>query len=58
MTGGAQQANERVAQDGVAQVSNVRGFVGIDRGVLDQNLAADVGRAFAGMAEGSDQTDR
>ena len=35
----AQQAHERVAQHGVAKVSDVRGFVGIDAGVLDQNLA-------------------
>ncbi len=36
----AQQANERVAQDGVAQVADVRGLVGIDAGVFDQNLPA------------------
>jgi hypothetical protein len=35
----AQEANKRVAQDGIAQVPNVRGLVGIDAGVLDENLA-------------------
>ena len=35
----AQQADERVAENGVAQMSDVRGLVGIDAGVLDQNLA-------------------
>ena len=36
--GGAQHADEGVAQDGVAQVPDVRGFVGIDVGVLDDDL--------------------
>ena len=36
---GAQQAHKRVAQDGVAQMPDVRGLVGIDAGVLDQNFA-------------------
>ena len=39
VSGGAQQANESVAQDGVAQVPDMRGLVGIDAGVLDQDLA-------------------
>ena len=34
-----QQADKRVAEDGVAQVADVRGLVGIDAGVLDQNLS-------------------
>ena len=34
-SGRAQQANEGVAQDGVAQMPDMRGFVGIDRRVLD-----------------------
>ena len=39
-----QQADERVAENGVAQVSDVRRLVGIDAGVLDQNLSGgDVG---------------
>ena len=38
--GGAQHAHERIAQNGVAQVSDVRGFVGIDVGVLDDDLVA------------------
>ncbi len=45
----AQQSHEGVAENGVAQVPDVRRFVGIDAGVLDQNLAAHVGRAFALM---------
>ena len=35
----AQHAHEGVAQDGVAQVADVRGLVGIDIGVLDNDLA-------------------
>ena len=50
MSGGAQQAHERVTQNGVAQVADVRGLVRIDAGVLDQYLAAHVGRALAVMA--------
>ncbi len=34
-----QQADKRVAQDGVAQVADVGGLIGIDAGMLDQNLA-------------------
>ena len=46
-SGITQQANERVAEDGVAQVSNVRGFVGINARVLDQNLARrNIGWSF------------
>ncbi len=37
--GKAQQADKGVAENGVAQMADVRGFVGIDAGVLDQNLA-------------------
>ncbi len=36
LPGGAQQAHERIAQNGVAQVADVRGLVGIDAGVLDE----------------------
>ena len=36
LPGGAQQAHKGVAEDGVAQVADVRGLVGIDAGVLDQ----------------------
>ena len=38
LPGGAQQAHKRVAQNGVAQVADVRGLVGIDAGVLDQRM--------------------
>jgi hypothetical protein len=38
LPGGAQQAHERVAENGVAQVADVRGLVGIDAGVLDQRM--------------------
>ncbi len=38
LPGGAQQAHKRVAQDGVAQVPDVRSLVGIDAGVLDQRV--------------------
>ena len=30
LAGGAKESDESVAEDGVAQVANVRGFVGID----------------------------
>jgi glycerol-3-phosphate responsive antiterminator len=36
LAGGAQQAHKRVAENGVAQVADVRGLVGIDAGVLDK----------------------
>jgi len=35
LAGGSQEADERIAEDGVAQVADVGGFVGIDAGVLD-----------------------
>ena len=41
---GAQQPHERVAENGIAQVADVRRFVGIDAGVLDQNLARKLRR--------------
>jgi len=36
---GAEQANEGIAENGVAEMADVRGFVGVDAGVLDENLA-------------------
>ena len=50
MAGGAQQPDEGIAENGIAQMPDVRRLVGIDAGVFDQNLAADVGRAFAIVA--------
>ena len=38
LAGGAQHAHERVAQNGIAQVADVRGLVGIDGGVLDERV--------------------
>ena len=38
LPGGAQQAHKCVAEDGVAQMADVRGLVGIDAGVLDQSM--------------------
>ena len=46
---GAQHAHERVAQRGVAQVADVRRLVGIDVGVLDDDLFAG-GRRGCGIA--------
>ena len=46
VSGSAQQADKGVAEDGVAQMADVRRLVGIDAGVLDQNLAAHVGGAL------------
>jgi hypothetical protein len=34
-----QQPDEGVSEDGIAEVADVRRFVGIDAGVLDQNLS-------------------
>ena len=45
LSGGAQQADEGVAQNGVAQVADVRGLVGIDAGVLDQGMDLHAGFA-------------
>ena len=42
--GGAQHADEGVAQDGVAQVADVGGFVGIDIGVFDDDLSVGAAR--------------
>src|SRR5215813_8155911 len=38
IVGRSQKANKRVAQNGVAQMPNMRGFIGIDAGVLHQHL--------------------
>ena len=50
----SQQANESVAKNGVAQMADVGRLVGINAGVLDQDFAADVGRAFARVTRNSD----
>ncbi len=36
---GTQQADESVPQHGVAEMADVGGLVGIDAGVLDENLS-------------------
>src|ERR1700722_5697121 len=36
---GAEEALEGVAEDGVAEMADVRGFVGVDAGVLDETEA-------------------
>ena len=43
MAGGAEHADEGVAEDGVAQVADVRGLVGVDAGVLDQDVVSGGG---------------
>src|SRR6266851_3866428 len=49
-----QQADKAVAENGISQVSDVRRFVGIDAGVLDQNLSGrNVGRRLLVSSEGS-----
>ena len=40
----AKQTHHSVAQDGVAHMTDVRGFVGIDAGVLDDNATGLAGR--------------
>ena len=43
---GAQQAHKGVAEDGIAQMADVRGLVGVDGGVLNQCME----RTFGGVA--------
>jgi len=47
--GGAQHADEGVTQNRIAEVTDMRGFVGIDIGVLDDDLAWD---RLAGLVGG------
>ena len=47
----AHHAHERIAQRGIAQMADVRRFVGIDIGVLDDDLAARRGCLFARGSE-------
>ncbi len=49
VAGGAEQADKRVAKDGVAQVADVRGLVGIDGGVLYEHMALRVRRDAFGL---------
>ena len=51
---GAEEALEGVAEDGVAEVADVRGLVGIDAGVLDE---AEAGAADVGVLVGGDAAD-
>ncbi len=51
---GAEEALEGVAEDGVAKVSDVRGFVGVDAGVFDETEA---GAADVGVLVGGDAAD-
>ncbi len=48
----AQQADKSIAEDGVAEMADVRSLVGVDAGVLDQDLSAYGGSAFAGVIGG------
>ena len=40
MRRGLKQADKRIAQNGIAQMANMRRLIGINAGVLDQNLFA------------------
>ncbi len=51
---GAEEALEGVAEDGVAEVADVGGFVGVDAGVLDE---AEAGAADVGVLVGGDAAD-
>ncbi len=51
---GAEKALEGVAEDGVAEVADVGGLVGIDAGVLDE---AEAGAADVGVLVGGDSAD-
>src|ERR1017187_7897253 len=48
LPGSAQQAHERVAENRITQVTNVRGLIGIDAGVLHQRVksAGNTGQAL------------
>ncbi len=50
VAGGPQQPDEGIAENGIAQMPDVCRLVGINAGMFDQNLAADVSRAFAFVA--------
>src|SRR5436853_2136075 len=52
--GEAQQANETVAQNRIAKVSDVRGFIRIDAGVLNQHFAGGSRKAL--LAIGCDRS--
>ena len=51
---GAEEALEGVAEDGVAEVADVRGLVRVDAGVLDE---AEAGAADVGVLVGGDAAD-
>src|SRR5713226_9305231 len=52
----SQQSDESVAQHGIAEMSDMRGFVGIDAGMLDQNLAGcSIALSFFTFDQGSGQ---
>ena len=51
---GAEEALEGVAEDGVAEVADVGGLVGVDAGVLDE---AEAGAADVGVLVGGDAAD-
>ena len=53
VSGSTEEADKGIAQDGVAQMADVGGLVGIDAGVLDEDLAFDVSGTFAGVIEDS-----
>src|SRR5271157_3994021 len=47
---GAQQPHKCIAENGIAQVPDVRRLVGIDAGMLNQNVATDIRAAFASVS--------
>ncbi len=51
---GAEEALEGVAEDGVAEVADVGGFVGVDAGVFDE---AEAGASDVGVLVGGDAAD-
>jgi hypothetical protein len=51
---GTEEALEGVAEDGIAEMADVGGFVGIDAGVFDE---AEAGTADVGVLVGGDATD-
>ncbi len=53
LSGGAQQAHKRIAEDCVAQMPDVCGLVGIDAGVLHQYVATCGGANFSGICDGA-----
>src|ERR1700744_4763252 len=54
LLGGAKQADESISKDGVAEMADVSGFVGVDAGVFDEGMDAGGGTDALGIEECAD----